>query len=312
MEYKIFQDFEAFVATVRDINSTMMFRNPKDGIWSIGQLELSGIHLQLGRVGSGNIVEGVSRSDGYLLYLPMTKKIEYLANGKEIDVNSMAIFEPGCDFYMATKEEHDWISAFIPTDFLPPPDELSEPLFSREKSIFRVSQPSQTLLNRFRWFMANIDFASTQCSHFQSTPAARLASEELKQILFSLIYPKETVKPNLEGRPKIARETIIARCRNFIEACKDQPVTVKDLAAVAQVSESTLRTTFNEYFGIGPARYLKLRQLYQVHRVLRTAESEAVLVSDVMTKYGVWEFGRFAGQYRRLFGELPSETLSLS
>ncbi|MGK7881774.1 MAG: helix-turn-helix domain-containing protein [Crocosphaera sp.] len=310
MEYKIFQDFETFAASVRDVNSTMMFQNPKDGISSIGQLQLSGIHLQLGRVGSGNIVEGVSRADGYLFYLPMTKKIEYLANGNEIDVNSMAIFEPECDFYMATTVEHDWSSAFIPTDLLPPPDKVSEPLFNREKSRFRVSQPNQTLLNRFRAFMANIDFASTQCSDFRSTPAARLASEELKQILFSLLYPVATVKPNLEGRPKITREKIITRCRNFIEEYKSQPVTVKELAAVCQVSERTLRTTFKEYFGIGPARYLKLRQLYQVHRALRVTGDKKVLISDVMAEYGVWEFGRFAGEYRRLFGEMPSQTLS--
>ncbi|MGK7962620.1 helix-turn-helix domain-containing protein [Crocosphaera sp.] len=130
-----------------------------------------------------------------------------------------------------------------------------------------------------------------------------------KQILFSIIYPVQTVKPNLEGRPKIAREKIIARCRNFIEECKGKPVTVKELATVAQVSERTLRTTFNEYFGISPARYLKLRQLHQVHRALRATESKKVLISDIMAQYGVWELGRFAGQYRRLFGELPSQTL---
>ncbi|HAC61985.1 MAG TPA: hypothetical protein DCF68_00250 [Cyanothece sp. UBA12306] len=309
MEYKIFDDFEAFAATVRDVDSKMMFRNPKNRIWRIGQLELSGIHLQLGQVGSGNILEGKSDDNGYLFYLPLTNKIEYLGNGIAFDVNSMAIFEPGCDFCLATKVEHDWCTAFLPTTLLPPPNELSEPLLSPEKSIFRVAHPNQRVINRFRWLMANIDVASTQCTDFQSTPAAKVAREELQQILLSLLYGVQTVKPNLEGRPKIPREQIIARCRNLLEQRKSKTISVKDLAAVAQVSERTLRTTFNEYFGISPAYYIKLRQLYQVYRALRAQESKKVLISDVMAAYGVWELGRFTRQYHRLFGELPSDTL---
>jgi hypothetical protein len=36
--------------------------------------------------------------------------------------------------------------------------------------------------------------------------------------------------------------------------------------------------------------------------------SEEVSVADVLLQHGEWEFGRFAARYRRLFGELPSET----
>ena len=32
-------------------------------------------------------------------------------------------------------------------------------------------------------------------------------------------------------------------------------------------------------------------------------------VTDILAAMGIWEFGRFAGRYRRHFGELPSETL---
>ena len=58
MQYQHFQDFDAFAATVRDVNSTMMLQNPKRRIWSICQTNLAGIDVQLGKLGSGNIVEG--------------------------------------------------------------------------------------------------------------------------------------------------------------------------------------------------------------------------------------------------------------
>jgi AraC family ethanolamine operon transcriptional activator len=111
------------------------------------------------------------------------------------------------------------------------------------------------------------------------------------------------------GRPRLARDEIIRRCKQAIEAREGERVFVGDLAAAAEVSERTLETAFNEYYGVGPVRFLQLRQLHRIHRALRAADSEPVSVTDVLVRHGEWEFGRFASRYRRLFGELPSETL---
>ena len=60
---------------------------------------------------------------------------------------------------------------------------------------------------------------------------------------------------------------------------------------------------------MGPVRFMQLIRLHQVDRVLSAADAEAVSVSEVIAGQGEWDFGRFASRYRRLFGELPSETL---
>jgi transcriptional regulator GlxA family with amidase domain len=88
-----------------------------------------------------------------------------------------------------------------------------------------------------------------------------------------------------------------------------KPVHVGEIAAAAEVSERTLQTAFNQYFGVGPARYMQLRQLHQIQRALRAADPQAVSVGDVLVQHGEWQFGRFASRYCRVFGELPSETL---
>ena len=90
---------------------------------------------------------------------------------------------------------------------------------------------------------------------------------------------------------------------------RGEHVLVEELAVAARVSQRTLWTAFNDYFGVGPVRYLQLRKLNQVHRALKAADPEADLVSDILMAHGEWQFSRFASRYRRLFGELPSETL---
>ncbi len=48
------------------------------------------------------------------------------------------------------------------------------------------------------------------------------------------------------------------------------------MAARAEVSERTLQTAFKEYFGVGPIRYLQLRQLRQINIALQAAQPMAI------------------------------------
>ncbi|MFN7805471.1 MAG: AraC family transcriptional regulator, partial [Planctomycetaceae bacterium] len=58
----------------------------------------------------------------------------------------------------------------------------------------------------------------------------------------------------------------------------------------------------------GPARYLKLRQLRLARRWLRDRRHPSQTVTELLSGLGIWQFGRFAGEYRAIYGELPSQT----
>jgi AraC family ethanolamine operon transcriptional activator len=74
-------------------------------------------------------------------------------------------------------------------------------------------------------------------------------------------------------------------------------------------SERTLRRGFRERFGVSPKAYLLAQRLIDVRRTLRTADPDATLVADVANRFGFWHMGQFAADYRKHFGELPSQTL---
>ncbi len=49
----------------------------------------------------------------------------------------------------------------------------------------------------------------------------------------------------------------------------------------------------------------------QVRQALQQADKRDHSVKQIALTSGFWELGRFAVEYKRLFGESPSETLSV-
>lgn len=89
----------------------------------------------------------------------------------------------------------------------------------------------------------------------------------------------------------------------------DRPWTVHDLCTELHVSERTLRYGFQECFGMGPIAYLKVHRLNGVRRQLKASIAHQTTVTDVAIQWGFWHMGQFAKDYKKMFGESPSETL---
>jgi AraC-like DNA-binding protein len=102
---------------------------------------------------------------------------------------------------------------------------------------------------------------------------------------------------------------IMQRFHAVLDAESDRPVYVLEMATAVGASIRTLSVCCHEHLGLGPKRYLLLRRMYLARQALREADPAETSVTAVATQYGFWQFGRFAGQYKSLFGELPSVTL---
>ena len=96
---------------------------------------------------------------------------------------------------------------------------------------------------------------------------------------------------------------------DYIACHPGQMLKVSDVADAVGTSERTLRRAFRERFGVSTKEYLKARRLRAVRRELSRLPTDQVQVREVALRWGFWHSSQFAQDYRRAFGELPSETL---
>ena len=109
--------------------------------------------------------------------------------------------------------------------------------------------------------------------------------------------------------PSRVRDRALKRSLDFIRQADRWPVTVRELCEASGASWRTLDYAFKERFGVTPKAYLRARRLNGVRRDLRVATPGRGSIGRVAGEWGFWHMGASARDYRKLFGELPSETL---
>ena len=92
----------------------------------------------------------------------------------------------------------------------------------------------------------------------------------------------------------------------LIRARIDDPPSLRELCELLGVPERTLHHAFQEGFGMAPKAYLRALRLNAAHNRLRNGKGS---VTEIAADLGLFHFGRFATEYRAMFGEPRSETL---
>ena len=95
---------------------------------------------------------------------------------------------------------------------------------------------------------------------------------------------------------------------DFMHAHISEPITMAEIAAAAKVSVRTLQQGFRQFRMTTPMAYLHELRLTAAHQDLMNTH-EAQSVADIALKWGFTHLGRFAADYRKRFGLLPSQTM---
>ena len=162
------------------------------------------------------------------------------------------------------------------------------------------------LRNRVRWL-----FNCFESQPNRAVNSLRVELERQVPALLVRVLVSGAAANNGYPRPAGNRAIIARRARAIIDHHADQAPSIEEVGRQVGASLRTLRYAFREYYGVSPKAYLQSLRLSRVRRELRTADSDTI-VADVANRWGFWHMGQFAADYRRLFGELPSETRTFS
>jgi AraC-like DNA-binding protein len=170
-----------------------------------------------------------------------------------------------------------------------------------------IDIPSQSAMAKLQRLHAAVRHLAEQAPEIIADPnAARGLEQALIEAMIGCLDHQERHPDSLApGQHAI----VMRRFHRMVEENIGEPLYIPEICNAIGVSERTLRMCCQEHLGMAPKRYLLLRRLSLTRRALRRADPKSTSVTAIATGYGFWELGRFAAEYRALFGESPSATL---
>jgi methylphosphotriester-DNA--protein-cysteine methyltransferase len=132
-----------------------------------------------------------------------------------------------------------------------------------------------------------------------------------RNILQVLTAPMRDASRNQGGHLRSAA-VLVRKVDRFISDQGHRPIHISELCERFAVNRRTLHRAFNEVTGISPVAFSRQKRLSVVYSILQRQGGPATRIRLIAAAHGFLELGRFAQQYKRMFGELPSTTLRRS
>ncbi|MBV8456909.1 MAG: helix-turn-helix domain-containing protein [Acetobacteraceae bacterium] len=230
-----------------------------------------------------------------------------LARGLELRPTNILQHSLADSFYQRSSESGSFETMSLPVedmvsvgevlagvDLTPPPDAM-------------LIAPPPAALTRLQRLHAAAGHLAEDAPEILAHPEA---ARGLEQVLIAAIVD---CLASREGRDnsfaQMQHAIVMRRFRRVVEENPKESLYIPQICQVIRVSQRTLRVCCQEHLGMAPKRYLLLRRMGLVRRALRHAAPDAASVTDIATRFGFWQLGRFAVAYQSLFGEAPSATL---
>ena len=300
-------DFDSFVASVATFHDRFLATDKGEWRWSLEGFAVDKCYMQRSFSHAGIIAEGCAPLDGYGFYVPWTGD-HWTMHGIQHSLDDLYIVEPGSEVYTSCRPGDGWNCFFVPRQIVDERCELDrDPL--AYSYVLQGGQRQRA--NVLRSTIGKMVQAINQEPSIEFSPAMKVLQEDMLSLMLPLLELEQSPRESREAR-QMSRREVIWRAQDIIERHKNQVMHVNELARLVGVCDRSLQVAFQEFYNMSPKAYLLLRQLHQVRHDLRWSNSQETTVAQILTRWGIWEFGRFAGRYKRHFGELPSQTLSRS
>ena len=242
----------------------------------------------------------------FALFSEQTQSIAW--HEKHISNNTIVIFEPGSEIDCVSKPGFEnftlsysekYLNELCDNYDLPGIKKLtngSDNFECRSLELFEIRNQLHQIID----FLKHQSYQTGNISFIHS-----LDVEIIEHILFTLAKSMPATSSRLR-----VRDRAIKQIKQYLAEYPSELVTVTQLCKITGVSIRTLQYAFLEHYGVTPKTYLKNYRLSCVRQELWKSDPLITRVNDIASHWGFWHMGQFAADYRKLFGELPSETLN--
>lgn len=236
------------------------------------------------------------------LGIPVDKNKSSKINGLNIEQNHIMCRPGNHEFELITPNEFDIYGLVVKQEKIQAMAE-SQNITIDWRQLHqqgRLTLPENTL-TALRFVLNNLLTANNS----QQRPA-KLQHDIIMMALLESLEHSQPARG--EAVSFLRRQQIVEQVKNYLHLHQDSAVTINDLCALCYVSRRTLQYSFETILGLSPLRYLRLSRLNGARRELLTSQKKSI--ADIASKWGFWHLSQFSHDYKQLFNELPSVTLS--
>jgi AraC family transcriptional regulator, ethanolamine operon transcriptional activator len=299
-------------AALRERGIDLILTSRSRAEWSIDRCQLENCAIEFRNEGGSAIVAGISGQDLITFaVLTSASSDRNLFNGQEVQGLDLIVIPPAQKFIQTAAGPHAWISATVPVAILPQLEPSVREAFDRLLGIRRV------LVLRSRTLAKQIAATATTIRTMRqaASPAASAFAGEIQETLMATLSAATLAAlerarhlPDLSRGRRASSYELAHRAAGTFRASGQVLQSVEDFCVALNATERKIRRSFNSFFGIGPAKLAKFHRLNRVRRKLIEGAADNKVL-DVLSACDITEFGRFAGEYKAIFGENPSDTL---
>jgi len=314
--HTFFQDFIQYFYYLpnREVEASRVARGNFRGY--ISRIVADEIEIELDQCNVATKTEGIS-ANGWSFTIPISpsrlvyQKLHKLADDYIIvtpPYTKFSIFQSPFANRFIIHISQDMMHYYCQTLHLPEPHSFLHPS-DQTSPVFHCSSEKINSLRQLCFELFQMAFNLESCPKRMPRPNVSLIKQQLKEgiaenLLLSLAESRE-IKPK---KALMKRSSVLKNAEQFMIGNLKTDVTTKDICDNSKVSQRNLEYIFKDFYGIPPKKFFNLLRLNALNKELRQRLKKTNIV-NIAQDYGFFHRGRLATDYKKLFGELPSETL---
>lgn len=301
--------FDEYCRAIKQAHTSFVLTKREEAPWGLNFSTGPSTVVQFGSDGGASVVHGTVHDDTYLLIGRHRPSAAFITiNGEIVTSQDFVLLPPGGNFVFSADRSRTWLAVSLPSAM------VEAHCFRNDNVRVRLTERRACLVpippDQNRNVVVQAERLHALASEGPCDALTEAAEAELLATA-SRLLSNETIgfRANLDSTGLKANDIVTRALSNLDNGEVGDGWYVEDMAEAAHVHPRTLLRAFHRVIGMGPVRYLRLRQLNMIRQHLYCAMGERLTVTHIMQAAGASDMGRLSGSYKKLFGELPSETL---